>query len=267
MEVRTLQEVLYLLEWGDIFILKLMKLARVIVERDCVMFFNFTFRHFITKPEDLAEQLQNSTMRGFKKRVLFTFLAGVILFAFRNWWGLNAEVLTPVLTTMTTADYTLARYASLLGSVLWSLIYMSFHLFGFAYILSFVTFIPFKKLLPLQLLMMSILLVEKGLVFLVFAMKGAATNVSFLSFGPLAATFIEAPFFIFFLNQISITTVIIIAFQYRFSRSFIEPTETKRLIWSLIGIHLAIALIIAAFGFIPMDLMFDKFIGGGVGNE
>ena len=51
-------------------------------------------------------------------------------------------------------------------------------------------------------------------------MKGEVANVSFLSFGPLAATFFETPYLIFFLNQITITTVIIIAFQYRFIHSF-----------------------------------------------
>lgn len=245
-----------------------MKLVLVTVERDCKMFFNYTFRHFITKPDKLAEQLQSETMRGFKKRVLFVFLAGVILFAIRSWWGLNTEALTPLLTTMTTMDYTLARYAALLGSVLWALIYLSFHIFGVSYILSFVTYIPFKKLLPLQLLVATLLLIEKGLVFFVFAVKGAAVNVSFLSMGPLASSFLETPFWIFFLNQLSLTTIIILSFQYRFSRSFIlEPENRKRLLFSLIGIHLIMALLVAAVGFIPADLMFDKFLGGGVGNE
>lgn len=232
------------------------------------MFFNFTFRHFMTKPERLAEQLQDSTMRGFNKRVFVVFLAAIILFSMRSWWGFNTETLTPLLTD-TTTDYTLARYASLFGSILWSLIYVAFYLFGFSYILSSFTYIPFKKLLPLQLLVVTLLLIEKGIILLVFALKGAAVNVSFLSLGPIASTFIEIPYWIFFLNQISLTTIIIIAFQYRFTQSFMESVNLnkKRLLLLLISIHLVIALMIAAVGYIPVDLMLDKVIGGGVNVE
>lgn len=230
------------------------------------MFFNFTFRHFMTKPERLAEQLQDSTMRGFHKRVLFVFLVGIILFSLRSWWGVNTETLTPLLTE-TTTDYTLARYASLFGSILWSLIYVALYLYGFSYILSFVTYIPFKQLLPLQLLMVTLVLIEKGIIFLVFALKGAAVSVSFLSLGPIAATFLDTPFWVYFLNQLSLTTIIIIAFQYRFTQSFMESVNKKRLLLVLIGIHVVLALMVAAVGFIPIDLMLDKVIGGGVDVE
>jgi len=206
-------------------------------------------------------------MRGFGKRMLLVFLIGIILFGVRNWWGMGTETLTPLLTTMTTSDYTIARFTSLLGSLSWSVIYMTFHFIGFAFILSLVTTIPFNRILPAQLLMTGLLLIEKALVFLVFLMKGEVANVSFLSFGPLAATFLEEPYWIFFLNQITITTVIIIAFQYRFIISFIDVTKKRQLILVLIVIHAAIALITAGIGFIPMDSLFERFIEGGVGNE
>ena len=230
------------------------------------MFFNFTFRHFLTKPQSLAEQLQNTSMRGFANRILLVFILGILLFGARNWWGMGTESLTSILTMGTTADFTIARFTSLLGSVSWALIYMSFHFFGFAYILSLITAIPFKKLLPLQLLMTGLLLIEKALVFLIFVMKGEVANVSFLSFGPLAVTFIDIPYLIFFLNQITITTVIIIAFQYRFIQRFTGSTKTKQLVFILIGIHIAMALITAGVGFIPMESLFERYIEGGVGN-
>lgn len=230
------------------------------------MFFNFTFRHYLTNPRNLADELQKSSMRGFGKRVLFVFLAGILLFGFRSLWGMNTESLTSLLT-MTTADYTLARFASLFGSLIWSVVYISFHLFGFAYILSALIGIPFKKLLPMQLLMTSLLLVEKAIVFLVFAIKGASASVSFLSFGPLAATFLEIPFFIFLLNQLTITTMLIIAYQYKFLQRYSAITKSKRLIWSLIGLHLLMAIITASIGLLPAESLFEFITGGGVENE
>ena len=231
------------------------------------MFFNFTFRHFLTNPHHLAEKLQTASMRGFKSRIILVFLTGLLLFGVRGWWGMGTESLTPLLTTMTTTDYTIARYASLFGSLCWSIIYISFHFFGFAYILNLVTGIPFKKLLPLQLLMTGLLLMEKALVFFIFAVKGATANVSFLSFGPLAATYLETKYLILFLNQLTITTALIIALQYRFILSYTQFTQKKRLLWMLIGIHIAMALITAAIGLVPAESWLDAITGRGVGGE
>lgn len=230
------------------------------------MYFNFTFLKFLTNPQDLADNLQKSSVRGFGKRVVLVFLIGVFLFGFRSLWGMNTVSLTPYLTTMTTADYTLARFASLFGSIIWAVIYSSFHLFGFAYILSYITRIPFKKLLPMQLLMIALLLIEKGLVFLVFAMKGVTADYSFLSLGPLAATFLEQPFLILFFNQLTITTMLIIGYQYSFIQKIGEIIQRQRLLWTLIGIHVLMALFTASIGLLPVEDLFHAITGGG-GNE
>ncbi|MDS9472249.1 hypothetical protein [Sporosarcina pasteurii] len=231
------------------------------------MFFNFTFRHFLTNPRQLAIELDHSTMRGFWKRVLVVFLASVLLFSLRSLWGVNTERLTPLLTTMSTADYTLARYASLFGSMLWSFVYVAFHLFGVAYLLSFIFGISFRKLLPMQLLMTSLLLLEKGLILLVFYMTGTATYVSFLSFGPLAATFLELPFTIFFFNQLTLTTVIIIGYQYHFIQTSANMAKKMRLLFVLIGIHIFMAIFTASIGLIPIEDLFNHLIGGGVVHD
>lgn len=230
------------------------------------MVFDFKFWQFLTNPHRLAVQQQTSTMRGFKKRVAAVLLIGILLFAIREIWGMNTESLTSLLSTMTTTDYTIARYTSLAVAIIWSLLYMSFHFWGVAYILSAVTSIPFKKLLPLQLLIIGLLLIEKALVFLVFTMTSATANVSFLSFGPLAVTFLDNWYLILFLNQLTVTTALIISLQYRFIRSYPSDNNWHRMLPVLIGIHVAMALVTAAIGFIPIDTWFDGIIGRGVGQ-
>ena len=231
------------------------------------MFFNFTFRHFLTNPHHLANQLQTASMRGFKLRIILVFLTGILLFGIRGWWGMGTESLTSILTTMTTADYTIARYAALFGSICWAVIYISFHFFGFAYILNVIIQIPYRKILPLQLLITGLLLIEKALVFIIFAVKGVTANVSFLSFGPLAETYLETKYLILFLNQLTITTALIIALQYRFILTYTQFTQKKRLLWMLIGLHIVMALITAAVGFIPAESWLDAITGRGVGVE
>lgn len=230
------------------------------------MFFNFTIRHFLTKPKKLASELDTSSMKGFWSRVVAVFIAALLLFSLRSLWGVNTENMTALLTT-STADYTLARYASLFGSMIWSVIYMSFHLFGVAYALSFIIGIPFKKLLPMQLLMTVLLLLEKLLLLLVFYSTGMATNVSFLSFGPLAASFLELPFFVFFLNQLTITTAIIIGYQFSFIQSYGNITRKYRLLFILIGIHLLMAIFTASISLLPIEDLFHNIFGGGIGDE
>ncbi|MHA6259020.1 hypothetical protein ACXYMX_03790 [Sporosarcina sp. CAU 1771] len=231
------------------------------------MFVHFNFMHFLMNPDDLANKLKSSSFRGFKLQVVLVFLIGVVLFSIREFWGMGTEAMTPLLTTMSTADYTIARFVSLFATVGWSLIYMSFHFFAFAYIISLVANIPYKHVLPLQLLMTSLLLVEKALVFIVFAMQGATASVSFLSLGPLAMTFMENDFLILFFNQLTLTTAVIIILQYKFIATYIEVNNKVKLLWVLIGIHLFLAVLTASVGFIPQEGLFNYLTGGGVGNE
>lgn len=230
------------------------------------MFFNFTIRHFLTNPRELARKLEESSIRGYWQRVVAVFLISLLLFSLRSLWGVNTENMTSLLTS-STADYTLARYASLFGSIIWSVIYTAFHLFGVAYAISFIIGIPFKKLLPMQLLMTVLLLIEKLLVFLVFYITGQATNVSFLSFGPLAASYMELPFFVFFFNQLTITTALIIGYQYHFLRSMGGISKKHRLLFTLIALHLFMAIFMASLTLVPLEDAFHAIFGRGPGHE
>ncbi|WP_239430955.1 hypothetical protein [Sporosarcina sp. ACRSL] len=217
----------------------------------------------MTRPNELASQLQTATMRYFNKRLLIVFLTGIVLFALREIWGMGTEGLTSLLTTMTTTDYIIARYASLAGTVIWSILYIAFHLFGVALILSTLTKIPYRKLVPLQLLVTGVLLMEKALLFIVFAIKGATVSLSFLSFGPLAVTVMENWYLILFMNQLSITSALIITLQYRFIRAFVVDGKWREHLWILIGLHVAMALVTAAIAYIPFDSILNSLFGGG----
>ena len=194
------------------------------------MFFNYKFWYFLTRPQYLADNLQTGTMRNYHLRIWIIFISASLLFALRSIWGMQTETITPLIVTMSTIDFNLARMAHLVGSIGWALLYTSFHYWGIAYIISAFTKIPFRKLLPLQCLMVGILLLEKTLIFFVFAMKGVTTNVSFLSFGPLAAVLVDSQFSIFLLNQLTIATALIIALQYSFIRRIAPELDPKKVI-------------------------------------
>ncbi|MDN4605970.1 hypothetical protein [Sporosarcina highlanderae] len=217
----------------------------------------------MTKPDELALNLQTGTMRNFTRRLIIVLLTGILLFSLRNIWGMNTETLTSLMVSMTTTDYILARFASLIGTIIWSVLYIGFHIFGIALILSGITKIPYHRLVPLQVLIIGILLMEKAVLFIVFTIKGVTVNLSFLSFGPLAATVMENWYLILFLNQLTITSALIITLQYRFISAYLPEVNRKASLMMLVGLHIAMALITASVAFIPFNAMLNSIFGGG----
>ncbi|AXI01173.1 hypothetical protein DV702_16465 [Sporosarcina sp. PTS2304] len=226
-------------------------------------------------PDRLADQLGQGPVTQFKRRVFGVFIFGIILYILRGMWGMNTDTLTYILANGTLDDYTISRYVALLGSVLWSIVYMAFHFWGVAWILSLITNIPFKPLLKLQLVVVGLLLFEKLINFLVFAVAGKVATVSILSFGPLAMTFLENWYIILFVNQLTIFSALIVALQYRFISFYkVEEDEydfgeihnevRKNTIWLLIALQVAFALITALGGFIPIDKLLNLLMIGGL---
>lgn len=230
------------------------------------MFFNFSFWRYVTNPTKLALDHQSSAMRGFTARIVFLFLSGIILFAARDIWGMTTESLSPLLLVATDGEFAIARFVSVLGAVLWAIIYISFHLFFVSYILGLITSIPARRIVPLQLLTTGLLLIAKALVFLVFVIKGETTNVSFLSFGPLSAIFSDSWFIIMFLNQLTIVSALIVSLQFSFIRTYSKTMNWKGLLAILIGLQIAFALLTTAVGYIPFERLFNYIVQGGAAS-
>ena len=95
---------------------------------------------------------------------------------------------------------------------------------------------------------------------------GVTTPVSLFSFGPLAVTFFDHPFLIFFFNQLSIFTALIIALQVRFIRSF-RDINPRTLYLIIIAIHIVMALLTAVISILPHEEWYLQLVEGGAFNE
>ena len=226
------------------------------------MIFDFRFWRYFANQQGLIDNLESATMRDFKKRVWMVGFFGLLLFIAQELWGLRTESLTNYFVLNGSNTYMTARLASLVGIVIWAMVYMAFHFFGIAFLLNKMTNITLSKLAVLQLYVVAILLIEKALLFFIFIMLGVTTNVSLFSFGPLASIVFDHPFILFFFNQLSIFTALIIALQLRFIRAFTDMNPRIILI-ILIAIHLAMALITSAVGLLPLEEWFNRFVEGG----
>lgn len=223
------------------------------------MFFEFRFWKYLFNRNDLIVSLkEDATMRGFQSRVWFVAIFGILLFALRDIWGLHTEELTALFVNGYEDTFTIARIISLIGTIFWSLLYMGFHFFVIAFILHKITQVELSKVAILQLFVVAFLLMEKAFNYFLYAVVGYATDYSILSFGPLAATFIEQSYVNYFFNELSLITGLIVAIQFHFLRSF-TAMSTRNLFLLLLGIQLILALLTAGFEVLPIE----SWIEGG----
>jgi hypothetical protein len=223
------------------------------------MFFEFRFWKHLFHQNELIESLKNPTVtvRNFEKRVWLVAILGILLYALQDMWGMNNEGLTSLFVVGYEDTYSIARITSLLSTIILSIIYMAFHFFGIAYLLHKMTGIQLSKASVIQFFVVALLLMEKAVIFAVFAMLGYSTAFSFFSFGPLAATFLNNEFFIYFFNQLSIITAVVIAIQFRFLRAF-TTMSTRKLMMLLIVLHLVLAALTAGISVLPLDEWIER---------
>lgn len=201
-------------------------------------------------------------MRNVNKRIACIIAIGLLVFAISEIWGMNTDSLTPLLAAGMWDAYTLARWTSLAGTLLWAGFYLAFHLYGAAFLYSRILRMPWRAAIIMQTYVTALLVIEKGLIFVLFALTGFTMSVSIFSFGPIAATFLDNNFLIYFFNQLTLFTSLIIAVQYRFIRSFTKINPAL-ILFGLIMLHIFVALIVASFSLIPVDDMLSGFMEGG----
>lgn len=226
------------------------------------MIFDFRFWRYLANQQELLDNLGSATMRDFKKRVGMVGLFGLLLFITQELWGMNTQHLTSVYAFGGLDLYSLVRLVSLAGIILWGILYMAFHFFGIAFLLNRITGIKLSILAVLQLYVVGILLIEKALLFLIFTLTGLTTPVSLFSFGPLAATIFDHPFLIFFFNQLTVFTALIIALQVRFIRVFTEMNP-RNILMIVFLIHIVMALFTASISILPLEEWYVRYVEGG----
>jgi hypothetical protein len=220
------------------------------------MFFEFRFWRNLFNQNELIESLNNTPMRHFERRVWFVAFLGILLYALRDIWGMNTEALTSIFVNGYGDTYTIARTASLLGVIISAILFMAFHFFGITFLLHKITAVELYKVAVLQLFVVALLLMEKALVFFIFAIVGYTTDFSLLSFGPLAATFLDNKFIIYFFNHLTLITALIIAIQFHFLRSF-STMSARNLLIILLAIQIGLALITAGISVLPLETWFE----------
>ncbi|MFF5993833.1 amino acid transporter [Lysinibacillus sp. KU-BSD001] len=227
------------------------------------MVFHYKFWHLLFHPSSLTHMLEHEEeyekIRGYKKALWLLFFTTLLFFAIRNLWGMHTESLTALLANGLDDRYMFARLISLGGAVLWAIAFFIFHYYVLTYVLHLLTDLPFKWIQKVQLYVMTFIVLEKAITFLVFAIVGFTTPFTFFSLAPITAYFYQDEYVLYFLNQLTVATVVTIIIQYTFLSQWEEESK-KILLAKLIFVQIGLALLVGAISILPIL----KWIEGGV---
>lgn len=224
------------------------------------MFYRYKFWHSLTHPTYFTQIVEEGELIGYKKRSLTVFILCIFLFTAREFWGMGTESLTTLFATDAQDQYYVARLLSMVGTILWAILYFCFHYYGVTYFLHLFTEIPYKWIQKVQLYVVTFLLIEKAILFAVFYGVGYTTTFSFLSLAPLAQQMIETDFVLFTINQITVATVLTIIVQYTFLSKW-EEESRKSLLAKIIILQLFIAIFIGMISVLPLQEWITRGLG------
>ncbi len=225
------------------------------------MVYKYKFWHSLFHPSHFSHALDEQyELKGYRLRFWIIFLFTVALFLGRDLWGMGTENLTSLYASNLNDEFVFSRIMSAIGAICWGILFFLFQYFGVSMILSILTDISFRAISKVQLFVITILIVEKFVMWMIFAIAGFTTELSLFSFAPIIATFIEDHFVIYIIDFLSAATILTIAVQYRFLSKW-EVESKFILLVKIIVLQLFFALIIAGIRIMPIDQWIVRVVG------
>lgn len=224
--------------------------------------YEFKFWQQLSHPAQLTHKLENSEdgrLKGYKKCLLAIFGLTVLFFIARNIWGMNTVDLTALLVNGEGDLYSFARMMSLIGAVLAGILFFIFHYYGVTYFIYLFTHIPYRWIQKVQLYVIGVIVLEKLVTMIVFAIAGFATPFTMFSLAPMVAYVYYQDYLLFFLNQLTITTVVTIWIQYTFFSQWVE--RPKALLVKLIIVQVVLAALVALYSILPVTTWIEGWLG------
>ena len=227
------------------------------------MTYVYNFWQTLKNPSTLTYLLEREedygNLQGYKKSVFIVFLSAILLFVSRDIWGMYTERLTGILGQGFISLYIFARYLSLIGAILLGVLYFVFHYYAVTYFISLLTNLPYKRILKVQLYVLTSLLLFNFLEFLIFSVIQYVPIFSPFSIAAIVAQFTSNLWALYFFNQIAFSTFITIVIQYTFLDQWIDEGH-KSLLLKLIIVQIFIAVVVATLSTSPLI----EWIGKGL---
>ena len=219
------------------------------------LLYDFTFWRHLVQPTSLTNLLNKEyeegiTIRGYKKSLYLIFFFTLVYYIVRNLLGIGTEPLTELLATDMNDLYVVARLLSLAGTIVIAILFWILHYYVISYTIAALTELPIKWVQKIQLYVIFFIVLEKALTLVAFTIAGFNTPFTFFSLAPMTAYIYYDEFLLFFLNQLTVATLITVVVQYKFLSNWIDHKKT--LLAKLVLLQLTIALIVAVISILPI---------------
>ncbi|WP_274308486.1 amino acid transporter [Solibacillus daqui] len=223
----------------------------------------FHYWQQLSQPSRLTHSLENSEngkLKGYTKWVTIILGFTLAYFIVRDIWGMNTTQLTYLLVNGDYDQYRFARLISLIGAILTGLLYFLFYYYFIPGILyAFTSNIPYRWIQKVQLYVIPIIIVEKLITVIIFAAVGFATPFTFFSVAPMVSYVYYQDYLLYFLNQITVASVVTVWIQYTFLAQW--ENRKKVLLIKLILLQVIIAAIVALISILPMATWIEGWLG------
>lgn len=208
--------------------------------------YQFRVFQFLMSTDKQIYRLKNAEkVNHFWKLVSIFIVASMIVYGCLGYVGIGSDMLLDKSFTFTSDIYESSKFWFMIGKILLGLLFASYILFGPSALFSWMTNIPYKKLMVMQLIVLFMLLLERVMWFFLNLTIGLDWYVSPLSFGIIASVLTTKSWMIIFFGTISLFQLWIIWFQTKFILHFLE-NEGKVAIWfTIILFHLVEWIIVA----------------------
>ncbi|MFS0675138.1 hypothetical protein AB1K81_18315 [Ornithinibacillus sp. 179-J 7C1 HS] len=196
-----------------------------------------------------AEQIRNPW-----KTVVLLGLLCLVTYSGMGILGIGSSALSSGAVLLTASEYELSKLYFIIGRMIYSTAFVLFVLFIPSLIYYWVTKIPFKKLLLMQVVVLFIMLVERILWIPLAVYAGLDWFVSPFSLGIIASYLTDVTFLIYLCGAVSLFQIWIVIFQIKFLTKL--SGIHKAWIWStVILFHLAVWSVTAVLAFTDLYMI------------
>lgn len=221
------------------------------------MIYRVNVYQFFSSMRDHILRIQEAEeIKGLWKTTVILILLSMFVYGWMAYVGMGTDHLSKQVTQIGLISYEQTKFWFLVGRVCFGLLFALFFMFIVPLILFGITDIPYKKLMILGQVVLTVLLCERIIWIPLFVYAGLDWSVSPFSLGIIASYMTDIPWLISFFGAISVFQALVIWLQVKFIKSL--STIKYRLVWlSMILLHIFYWLL-AAF-IVYLDL---AFLGG-----
>lgn len=196
-----------------------------------------------------AEQIRNPW-----KKISLLALLSILIYSGASLLGIGSSTLSSGAVLLSAAEYEVYKFWFIIGRIIYSLALVGMVLFIPSLIYYWVTKIPYKKLLLMQVVVLSIMLLERILWIPLAIYFGLDWFVSPFSLGIIASYLTDISFLIYLCGAASLFQLWIILFQIKFLSRLSDIH--KGWIWStVILFHLATWTVTAVIALTDMHMI------------